>query len=93
MKRKKNWLQRQIIIVKERMIEKRWYNKLTQYTIPSIKSYFNKIIYIALWGVVYLLALRLLGYTLTLINLLSAIAVYLLVEQMADYLLKLRKGR
>jgi len=61
--------------------------------LPSIKNYANKILFCVLYGALYLLVLRFLKVQLTFMNLLSATALYLIVEEFVGYIIKIKKSK
>ena len=61
--------------------------------LPSIKSYFNKIVYSLFYGLLTLLILRLFDYSMTTMNFLSAIALYFFLEDVRHLLILITRNK
>jgi hypothetical protein len=61
--------------------------------LPKIKIILYRIIYSVAWSFLILLSLRFLNYKVTWFNLLSAWALFFIIQEVADYILKMRNKR
>ena len=73
----------------EKKIQRKLY--LKNYLIPTVKSYFNKVFFALIYGSLTLMILRLFGYSLTPLNLLSATALYFFLEDLKHLIITITK--
>jgi len=71
--------------------QKKGWLHIKNVVIPTFFSYFFKIKDLFFDGMIYLFVLRLIGFELTFLNLLSAIALYFFIEELKDYFIVLRR--
>ena len=61
--------------------------------IPLIKLWSKKTLAVILWGLVYLMVIRLLGFKITIPNMLSSVALYFLIEEFKAYFIELAEAK
>ena len=58
-----------------------------------VQEYSFKLLYMSLYGVLYIFVLRLLGFELTFLNFLSSIALYFVFQDLAYFLNRTLRGK
>lgn len=91
-KTKNNLLKRKYRDFKKTLKNITW-KSLKEHYGKIVQVYFFKLIYMVLYGMLYILVLRLFGFKLTFLNFLSSIALYFVFQDLAYFLNRTLRGK